>query len=274
MVHHKHDWENVDTSENSKHFIDYLDAVTAQSEMKRYKINSYRMLNIGKGSTVLDIGCGTGDDVLALAELVGPDGKVVGIDSSKSLIEEAGQRSIENKLPVEFRVGDIHNLEFADGTFDACRADRVFMHLHDRQQALSEMIRVTRPEGRIVAIDPDWDTMIVEAPDRSLTRKIIDRYVDHMVLNPWSGRELYRLFRQNGLVNVVVADTATLVLTDLSAANKLWGFDKAADLMRKEEPALADDVELWLQHLKQADDGGFFFSALTGFAVAAEKSSL
>jgi ubiquinone/menaquinone biosynthesis C-methylase UbiE len=273
MVYHKLDWTNVDNSENSKQFIDYLDAVTAQTEMKRYKTKSYRLLNIGKGSSVLDTGCGTGDDVLALAEFVGPNGKIVGIDNSKSLIEEANQRSIEKQFPVQFRVGDVHELDFEDNAFDSCRADRVFMHLHDRQQALSEMIRVTRPGGRIVVSDPDWDTMIVEAPDRNLTRKIIDYYVEQLVLNPWSGRELYKLFQQNGLENTVIADTVTLVLTDFSTANQIWGFDKAADLMRKEKPSFADKVESWLSYLKQADDEGFFFSAATGFTVAGEKSS-
>ena len=171
----------------------------------------------------------------------------------------------------QFRVGDIHKLDLADNTFDGCRADRVFMHLHDRQQALSEMIRVTRPGGRIVVVDPDWDTMIVEAPDRDLTRRIIDNFVDQLVLNPWCGRESYKLFQQAGLENVAVADTATLVLTDFSTAKQLMMFDKAANLMLENNPSLSDKIELWLSYLQQADDGGFFFSAATMFTVVGEK---
>ena len=99
MVHHKHDWENIEKSGNSKQYIEYLDAVTAQAEMKRYKNMSYKLLNIENGSSILDLGCGTGDDVLILGELVGPSGKVVGLDNSKSLIEEANQRSRHMELP-------------------------------------------------------------------------------------------------------------------------------------------------------------------------------
>ena len=245
----------------------------SQTEVNRYKKKSYQLLNIASGSSVLDIGCGTGDDVLALAELVGPNGKVIGLDNSKSMIEKANQRSKQKQFPVQFRVGDIHKLDLADNTFDGCRADRVFMHLHDRQQALSEMIRVTRPGGRIVVIDPDWDTMIVEAPDRDLTRRIIDNFVDQLVLNPWCGRESYKLFQQAGLKNVVVADAATLVLTDFSTAKQLMMFDKAANLMREEKPSLSDKVESWLNYLKQADEKGFFFSAATMFTVVGEKPS-
>ena len=142
-----------------------------------------------------------------------------------------------------------------------------------RQQALSEMIRVTKPGGRIVVTDPDWDTMIVEAPDRDLTRWIIDNFVDQLVLNPWCGREPYKLFQDAGLKNVVVADAATLVLTDFATAKQLMMFDKAANLMREENPSLSDKIESWLKYLKQADENGVFFSAATMFTVVGEKSS-
>jgi len=273
MVYNKKDWQNVEESGNSEPFVDYLDTVTAQTQAMRYKKRSYEFLKIARGSSILDIGCGTGDDVLALAELVGPNGKAVGIDNSKSLIEEANQRLKQTQFPVEFRVGDVNKLDLEDNTFDGCRADRVFMHLRDRQRALSEMIRVTRPGGRIVVCETDWDTLIVEAPDRDLTRKIIDNYVENLVLNPWSGRELYKLLQQAGLENVVVADTATMVLTDLSTANQIFGIKKAADLICEKKPFLADKVKSWFSYLKQADDEGFFFSAATGFAVFGEKSS-
>jgi ubiquinone/menaquinone biosynthesis C-methylase UbiE len=275
MVDNSEDWTSADDMLEKKPevYVDYLETAITQTEVNRYKKKSYQLLNIASGSSVLDIGCGTGDDVLALAELVGPKGKVIGLDNSELMIEEANKRSKQKQLPVQFRLGDIYNLDLADDTYDGCRADRVFMHLPDRQQALSEMIRVTKPGGRIVVIDPDWDTMIVEAPDRDLTRRIIDNFVDQLVLNPWCGRESYKFFQEAGLKNVVVADAATLVLTDFSTAKQLMMFDKAANLMLEEKPSLSNKIESWLKYLKQADENGFFFSAATMFTVVGEKSS-
>jgi ubiquinone/menaquinone biosynthesis C-methylase UbiE len=63
-------------------------------------------------SWLLDVGCGTGGDVRALAELVGPRGQVVGIDSSEVMIAEARSRSAVAGLATEFRVGDAHHLRF------------------------------------------------------------------------------------------------------------------------------------------------------------------
>ena len=84
--------------------------------------------------------------------------------------------------------------------------------------------------------------MIVEAPDRDLTRRIIDYFVDQLVLNPWCGRESYKFFQQAGLKSVVVADAATLVLTDFSTAKQLMVFDKAANLMREDEAATVKTI--------------------------------
>lgn len=268
----KEEWQNIDDFDDPKEFSNYLDTLTAQNAAKRYKRKTYQLLNITHGSSVLDVGCGVGDDVLEMAKLVGSNGQVIGVDNSKSLIEEANDRLKLEQVPAQFRVGDIHKLDFADDTFDGCRADRIFMHLHDRQHALSEMIRVTQPGGRIVVMDPDWETLIVEAPNRDLTRKIINNHIDQLVLNPWCGRESYKLFKKAGLENVAVADTVTLVLTNFSTANELLYIDKAANLMIEEKSSLEDKVKSWVSYLKQADDEGYFFGAVTGFTVVGVKS--
>ena len=59
---------------------------------------------------------------------------------------------------------------------------------------------------------------------------------------------------------------------DYATANQIWGIDKAATLMIKENPSLTDEVESWLSYLKQADKEGFFFGAATGFSIAGEKA--
>ena len=102
------------------------------------------MLRVSEGNRVLDVGCGTGEDARALAQVVGPRGWVVGIDNSRTMIEEATRRQNGLGAPVEFYVGDACQIAFPDGVFDACRADRVFQHLREPRKALSEMIRVTR----------------------------------------------------------------------------------------------------------------------------------
>ena len=155
----KYHWTSVDQTSDPAHFVNYLDNASSIEFFKSYKRHSYSMVNVKKGNCVLDLGCGAGDDALALAQIVGSTGRVVGIDNSETMIAEAKKRAEGFGGHVEFRLGDAHNLDFADNTFDGCRADRVFQHLEEPKQALSEMIRVARPGARIVINDPDWETL-------------------------------------------------------------------------------------------------------------------
>ncbi|EDX84877.1 methyltransferase, UbiE/COQ5 family [Synechococcus sp. PCC 7335] len=263
-------WSQIDADKPAS-FIDYLDTATAQSEMQRYKRKSYDLLGAAPGAFLLDVGCGTGEDAAVLAERVGPDGRVVGLDCSAALIKEARHRIRAGDLSLTFQVGDVHHLDMLDNSFDGCRADRLFMHIEDRQQALAEMVRVTRPKGRVLVREPDWDTLIVDHPNRALTRKILNPHFDQAIRHTFTGGELYRLFHHAGLENITVADTSTLLLTDFSTANQLYGLGPAATRAKEQMPQLSAQISAWLSDLQQADKEGMFFSAITGFTVVGYK---
>ena len=178
------------------------------------------LLKVQPGDRVLDAGCGTGDDARAIAALVAPGGCVVGIDSSETMIDAAQNRRRDNGVPVEFRTGDVHRLAFEDGVFDAARADRVFQHLDDPQRALAELIRVTRPDGRIVVADTDWGTLTIDGPDPETTRAVLGT-VATAIRNPWMGRKLFAMFHRAGLAGVTVS-AGTAVVTSYAQANQLF----------------------------------------------------
>jgi len=264
-------WSRIEDTVESKYFVHYLDTATAQAEMQRYKQKTYELVGAHAGAQILDVGCGTGDDALALAERVGADGRVTGLDFSPALVKEAGRRAQALHLPVTFQVGDVHELGFADDSFDGCRADRVFMHIEDCAQALAEMVRVVRPGGRIVVREPDWDTLVVDSPEGELTQQILSRHFGQAIRHNRIGRQLYRLFRQAGLEEVAVADCSTLVLTDFATADRLYGLADAATQMKQLQPGHAAAADAWLEQLRQADSEGVFFSAVTGFTVVGCK---
>src|SRR5579872_1062657 len=118
------DFTNADAS-NPSALIAYLDAVSrAGVEDKR---RTYEAQGLAAGMRVLDVGCGTGDDVRAIAEIVGTSGKVVGIDPSAAMIREARTRGVPGN--VEFLEASAESLPFESASFDASRAERVFVHL-------------------------------------------------------------------------------------------------------------------------------------------------
>lgn len=261
-------WSDVDHSTvESGEFVNYLDTVKAVAQ--KFKRENYLRMEAKEGHHILDVGCGAGDDARALAQMVGNTGRVVGIDNSEAMIAEAKKRTEGLDLPVEFRVGDVHNLDFADNTFDGCRADRVFQHLPNREQALAEMIRVARSGARIVANDTDWGTLLIDAPDKNLTRKIQNHICDKH-LNYWSGRQLYRLFRQAGLYDVM-GSPQTLILTDYAMTDQIYGLQTALEELQEVGEMTANRAAKWIDQLEESSLAGLFFCAITGFLVSGQK---
>ena len=146
----------VDDTRDTSFFVQFLDARTGIEGERQVKELEMTMLAVDPGACVLDVGCGTGDDAREIAGLVGPNGKVVGLDSSAAMVEESRKRTSSSSLPVEFVQGDVYKLQFPDRSFDRTRADRVFVHLQDPERALDEMVRVLKPGGRVVVSDVTW----------------------------------------------------------------------------------------------------------------------
>jgi len=110
------------------------------------------MAEVGQGTRVLAVGCGTGEEALAAAALVGPTGEVVGTDLSAAMIEIA--RDLADAAGVQnaqFQVMDAQRLEFPPASFDAVIARNSLMFVPDLGGALAEIRRVLRPAGRVGA---------------------------------------------------------------------------------------------------------------------------
>lgn len=100
-----------------------------------------------QGSTVLDVGTGTGRAALLLA---GKGARVSGVDASEEMLAVARQRAAGQHLDVAFAQGDVHALDFADESFDLVVCLRVLMHTPGWRRSVGELCRVAR---RRVVVD-------------------------------------------------------------------------------------------------------------------------
>jgi ubiquinone/menaquinone biosynthesis C-methylase UbiE len=245
----------------------FFDAANRLDGTQALKATMLEQMRLHRGQRVLEAGCGSGDDVCAIARRVGSSGRVLGLDAAPLVVAEAQRRAQGRNLPVEFRVGDAFVLDLPDASFDRCRAERLLMHADGEPGAIvAELIRVLRPGGRLVAFDLDWDTLVIDGAERELTRRIVRSYSD-AVPNGTVGRALPRLLRDGGLVGVTTIPHAIEIPFDF------FGWILSGHLDSALAAGLFAPEELigWWDAIDHAHGQGHFFAAILGFLVAGTK---
>jgi len=124
-------------------------------------------LQLDAGIRALDVGCGAGVTACLIAQKYGS--RVVGIDFSEVMVAQAVDKADRLGLAekLEFRVADVYEMPFEDGSFDAALAESVFTPLTgDKLQALREIVRVLRPGGLVgvneTTLDPATPPEVLE----------------------------------------------------------------------------------------------------------------
>jgi len=261
-------FSEVDSTGAAAEFIQYLDAARLIGQIAQGKQWSFQQLRLAAGQSVLDVGCGTGDDVAALAAVVGPGGRAVGLDSSEAMISEAVRR--HGQAPsVSFVPGDAQRLPFDPATFDACRAERTLQHVGDPDRAVGEMARVLRPGGRVTLIEPDWEGLLIEGSDPTLSGAIWRNRLEGF-RQPRVGRRLRALLTQHGFVEITL-DAAVGLITDFDLAERNFEFANAAKDAVKAGIVSEQDTLRWLDELRQANRDGRFLCSALSFRAAGQK---
>lgn len=111
---------------------------------------------IDAGKVILDVGCGVGATPCFIAREYGC--RVVGIDILERMVERSRERAEREGLSgrVEFRVADVQHLPFEDARFDAVITESVIAFPEDKQQAVNELARVTKPGGAVGLNETTW----------------------------------------------------------------------------------------------------------------------
>lgn len=205
----------MDSHEDPRSWIRCLDILHKEPFYIAYKARVVELLHPRPGHTYLEIGAGTGDDAQAVAKAA--QATVVAFDHSRTMMSEAARRGLATCV-----VGCASQLPFARATFDGCWSDRTFQHLLDPVRALSEIVRVMKPAGRIVVVDPDYDTQVMEFPNQETARRVLRYRAEHGLRNGALAHHMPAMFSGAGLCQVTV-EAMTLVVRDPTAVDNVMG---------------------------------------------------
>lgn len=248
------------------YYIEFLDARTEISDELRVKRIISELLAAGPGMSVLDVGSGTGDDARQIAESVGPDGRVVGLDHSPEMVAEARKRAANTPGLLEFVEGDALALDFPDASFDRTRTERMLIHVPDPVAAVSEMVRVTKPGGLVVASDLDGGTIFTNSSDKELAGALALGMADDLV-NGWMGRQLHRYLFEAGLEEIRCVPA--VILNSVAFGRRV--FSGRLHQMVETGQTTAEAVDRFWAELEEGERAGWLCSGIVCFTVVGRK---
>jgi SAM-dependent methyltransferase len=116
--------------------------------------NHWPLGRVEPGEVVLDLGCGAGTDLLIAAQMTGPAGRVIGVDMTPSMLEQARASATEIGLAnLELYESLIESLPIGDASVDVVISNGVIDLVPDKDPVLDEIDRVLRPGGRLQIAD-------------------------------------------------------------------------------------------------------------------------
>jgi SAM-dependent methyltransferase len=174
-------------------------------------------LDLKRGSSVLDVGCGTGASALPAAEAVGPDGSVLGVDLAERLLARAWAKAAQRHLQnVKFRLADMTNLGFPDQHFETIISVFSIFFVPDMQALVRELWRMIKPGGTLAITT--WGHSFFE-PVYTVWRAAVrtERPDLYAAFNPWdritAPDQLHQLLLSSGVPDAqIVPESGSQIL--------------------------------------------------------------
>lgn len=250
-------------------FCRCLDRITGIPFFTEVKQKSFKILAADAPALVLDAGCGAGADLVALASFLPMESRIIGLDASASLLSGAAERIGFGRDRCFLVQGDILALPFRDGSFGACRIDRVLQHIHDPGRGIRELARVLAPQGTLIAFDNDWGTLSLSLDDPALASLMARSWQDSFASGR-IGKDLPILFSACGLADIHI-EPCTLVMNDPEVAEWLYDIPRLLERMETAGSLTAEEKAAIRREIGRRGREGTFSSRYTGYLVRGKR---
>ena len=269
LMYHQNVWSNPSSTsdENVANMAVFLEERSRCPDSVIVNQALCQVLAPAPGERLLEVGSGTGVISRMVAPHLLPGGSVTGIDISPEFARHAQRYAADAGLAeaITFDTGNAESLPYADGAFDGSYASRMLLHSANPDLVVHQLARVVRPGGRVVVMDWDFETVVVDHPDRALTRLLLHWRTDNHGGDNWSGRQLWRRAVQEGLTRLEVTPVVTMARTEQEGLTQsLW---RAAEVARNGGGISAKEHDMWVEKLKQRLAEGTFFASILYYIV-------
>ena len=245
-----------------------LEALYTTPDVVAQRSETLRKLRLTAGNSVIDLGSGPGFLCESMADIVGPSGRILGIDISADLIERSTRRN--HRTWLSYRVGDATRTDEPDASFDVGACTQVAEYIPEVDQAISETFRILKPGGRAVFVATDWDGVIWHSDTPARMAAVMRSWEAHCA-HPRLPRTMARRLRTAGFVLGEV--------TVFPILNLRWGDDTystgiarfIAEFVAKRGDIDDDELAAWADELPRLSDQGRYFFSSSRFIFNASK---
>lgn len=245
--------------------------------MSEFKNNIFNKMNLSDAQTILDLGCGHGQQLIDLYKLKERNIQLFGIDKIEKSIKIAEEKT-KNIDEITIKKHDItEGIPFDDNYFDIVFSINMLECIPDKHSLLEEIYRVLKPEGQIVMAHYDFDTQLFDGTDKKLVRKIVTSYSDWEqdwmdVSDSWMGRRLWSVINGTGLFH---GEVDTYVLTETEYSKNSYGYNmvKSFQGMVSREMITEEEYNKFKNDIEKMADENRYFYSLNMYVYTGKKVS-
>jgi ubiquinone/menaquinone biosynthesis C-methylase UbiE len=237
-------------------------------------VRKYMAQHIGPDMEVLSVGCGPGVILGAICALH-PSVRGTGIDISPDRVADAIRKNRDNPR-ARFVSGDAHAMQFPEESFDVVYCRMLLQYLQKKERAVSELVRVCRPGGKVLLQDLDGQ-LLWHYPEDPALQSALERAVAALGetgFDPFVGRKLFWLARKAGLENLKVQIECYHLLAGEVAPDVLRQWELKLEIARPQtarifgsEAQAKEHSRKFLEYLSRPDT----LTYSTVFTVTGEK---
>jgi len=262
-------FHDLDNSSEAEFLINSMEIISNLDDVQIIVRNAILNANIKEEDIILDVGCGLGYDAYKFLNSVGKTGKVIGVDISQKMIQRCQAKfKFEN---LNFEIGNCYNLDYPDNYFSCCFAHRLLVSHSDKDKIIQEMLRVTKPGGKIILIDVDALSISI-APYDEKTATIV-KYIQGCFINPTIGRDLPHLLHKHNL-HMSLCMVNTSIIQDFKILNNIFNFKAIlADLIHLKKLSQLHAKE-WQNAMLLASHYNYFVYTVNFYTSIGIKSKI
>lgn len=253
-----------------KHYnLDYL--TETLKILSGVKQKSYTYFNdIPEGGTIVDLGCGSGQDVLNMSRMFNTNKfEFIGIDHDSEMIS-AGQAAIQDESNVKFLVSNVLEVPLAETSVHGVRMERLVQHIREPLNLFKETHRILKDKGIVVVVESDWNSLSFYNGDSAIADKLNCYLTQQKVHNGRAAQSLTTYLNKMGFSEITI-EVFPFVLRNYDDACKYLWIDKMIDEMFSLSIIEATERDRFIESQKHADQLGYFSCSMNIVIASAVK---